>query len=61
MVEEQIELVLLREINNAVQDSSTKRQNLFQVAQAPVVAKKDTRYEEVYDIDIVDDWDYEDF
>jgi len=31
------------------------------VVQAPVATKKETRYDEVEDIDIVDDWDYEDF
>ena len=61
MVEEQVEQLLQREIKLALSESQTNNQPTLLVVQTPVATKKETRYEEVDDIDIVDDWDYEDF
>ena len=59
MVEDQVEKILQREIEIALSERKSVSQPTLQVVQAPVAAKKETRYDEVDDIDIVDDWDYD--
>ena len=57
MVEEQVEKLLQREIDKIVAESKHEKPTL---EFAPIASKKDARYEEMDDIEIVDDWDYED-